>query len=478
MATPGHLVVVMADEFERGHMGCAGGPVRTPNLDRLAASGTRFAGAYCNSPICVPSRASFATGRHVHEIGYWDNAHPYDGKVESWAHRLAQAGRQAVSIGKLHFRRTSDPNGFTQEIMPMHVVGGVGDLLGAIRDPMPRRSGARRLSEEVGRGATSYSEYDSRICAAACAWIAKHARDPEPWVLFVSFVCPHMPFKAPAEFYDLYADDPIELPPVGPGIPQPHPWLAALTACISYADHFDAHSAREAIRGYRALCTFVDANVGRIVAALDGAGLGATARVLFTSDHGESLGRRGIWGKSNMYEQAAGVPLILAGADVPRGRVCGTPVSLVDAYPTILAAAGVAPGPPDMPGCSLFELAAGADPGRVVLGEYHAVGASAAAFMLRRRNHKYVHYVGMRPQLFDLASDPDETRDLALDPAHAPLLAEFEALLRERLDPEAVDRRARAEQAATIAAHGGLAAVLARGDFHYSPVPGQPAQFN
>lgn len=478
MVAPAHLVVIMADEFERGHLGCAGGPARTPHLDRLAAAGTRFSDAYCNSPICVPSRASFATGRHVHEIGYWDNAHPYDGKVESWAHRLAAAGRHAVSIGKLHFRDTADPNGFTREIMPMHVVGGVGDLLGAIRDPMPRRAGARRLSEEVGRGETSYADYDRRICAAACEWIAEHSRDPEPWVLFVSFVCPHMPFKAPAEFYDRHADDPIELPPLGPGIAQPHPWLATLTGCLAYADHFDARSAREAIRAYRALCGFVDANVGRIVAALADAGLDAAARILFTSDHGESLGRRGIWGKSNMYEQAAGVPLILAGADVPEGRVCRTPVSLIDAYPTILAAAGVAPASPAPPGRSLFDLADGADPDREVLCEYHAVGAAASAFMLRRLNLKYVHYVGMRPQLFDLAADPDETRDLAFDPAWAPMLAECEARLRARLDPDAVDRRARAEQAATIAAHGGVAAVLARGDFHYSPVPGQEAKFD
>ncbi|MDQ2803321.1 MAG: sulfatase-like hydrolase/transferase, partial [Pseudomonadota bacterium] len=110
--TPKNLVFIMSDEHSRRVLGCYGHPmIQTPHLDQLAASGVRFTDAYCNSPICVPSRASFATGRYVHDIRFWDNAIPYDGSVPSWGHRLQQAGNRCTSIGKLHYRSTEDRNG-------------------------------------------------------------------------------------------------------------------------------------------------------------------------------------------------------------------------------------------------------------------------------------------------------------------------------------------------------------------------------
>src|SRR5271168_5324228 len=115
---PANLLVVMSDEHSRCVLGSYGhAMIKTPHLDRLAAQGVRFTDAYCNSPICVPSRASFATGRYVHQIRFWDNAIPYDGSVPSWGHRLAQSGHHSASIGKLHFRSADDRNGFDEEIM-------------------------------------------------------------------------------------------------------------------------------------------------------------------------------------------------------------------------------------------------------------------------------------------------------------------------------------------------------------------------
>ena len=135
---PRNMLFIMSDEHSRRVLGCYGHDmIRTPNLDRLAARGVRFTDAYCNSPICVPSRASFATGRYVHQIRFWDNAFPYDGGVPSWGHRLIAAGHRSVSIGKLHYRSIEDDNGFDEEVMPLHVVDGVGDLLGMIRDDLP-----------------------------------------------------------------------------------------------------------------------------------------------------------------------------------------------------------------------------------------------------------------------------------------------------------------------------------------------------
>jgi hypothetical protein len=151
-----NMLFIFSDQHTRRAMGCAGHPVAlTPNLDRLAAGGTLFRNAYCNGPICVPSRASLATGRHVHEIGIWDNARPYHGTTPSWGHRLMDQGHRATSIGKLHYRDTEDPNGFDEEIVPLHVIGGVGMLFTIIRDPMPVSRKFRMLVNESGGGETN-----------------------------------------------------------------------------------------------------------------------------------------------------------------------------------------------------------------------------------------------------------------------------------------------------------------------------------
>ena len=148
-----NLLFILSDQHNRKMMGCSGHPmVQTPNLDRLAARGTRFTQAYCNSPICVPSRASLATGQYVHKIRFWDNAHPYDGSVPSWGHRLMAQGYRVTSVGKLHYRKFGDPNGFHEEFNPMHVVDGVGDLLGLIRDELPPRKRNRLDVLQAGGG--------------------------------------------------------------------------------------------------------------------------------------------------------------------------------------------------------------------------------------------------------------------------------------------------------------------------------------
>ena len=135
----------------------------------------RFTDAYCNSPICVPSRASFQTGRYVHDIRFWDNAIAYDGSVPSWAHRLKAAGHRVESIGKLHFRSADDDNGFTKEHMPLHVVEGIGDPIGMLRDPPPPRKAALRLAADAGCGDSTYQGYDDRITAAAEDWLRERA---------------------------------------------------------------------------------------------------------------------------------------------------------------------------------------------------------------------------------------------------------------------------------------------------------------
>jgi len=482
---PTNTLLILSDEHSRRVLGCYGHPmIRTPHLDALAARGTRFSDAYCNSPICVPSRASLATGRYPHQIRFWDNGIPYDGSVPSWHHRLKAAGHEVVSIGKLHFRSADDDNGFTEEVMPLHVVEGMGDPAGWLREPLVERKAARRLAQQAGRGDSDYQGYDGRITDAAVDWLKARAaaRPDKPWALFVSLVCPHFPLIARPEWYDLYPEDEVPVPALYDPREWPdHPYVRAIRECQVYQKGFDANpgSLGRALAAYFGMVSYVDHNVGRLVAALEATGLAQSTRVIYSSDHGDNLGTRGLWGKSTMYEEAAGVPMIIAGPDLPQGQVCREPVSLVDCFPTILKWTGVAPKPEDhdLPGLPLDEIARTA-PKRTILCEYHAAGAATGAFMIRKGPFKYVYYAGMPAQLFDLDSDPQETRDLARERGYAGLVADCHKALRAVVDPDASDALAKADQRARIAAFGGREAILKLGSFGHSPVPGTKPVYN
>jgi len=181
-----------------------------------------------------------------------------------------------------------------------------------------------------------------------------------------------------------------------------------------------------------------------------------------------------MWGKSTHYDDAVGVPMLIAGPDIAAERVCATPVSLIDLAPTILAAVGENPDAWNgtVPGRSLFEIAdAPFDPERTVFSEYHAFASPSAAFMLRNGRYKYNYYVGYQPELFDLSQDPNEERNLAADPAHAHIVARLDHQLRQLLDPEATDARAKADQAALIERFGGPAKALHIGAPGATPAP-------
>ena len=481
-----NLLVLMSDEHNPKFLGAAGHSfVATPNLDALAARGTRFTSAYTTCPICVPARAAFAVGRYVHEVGYWDNADGYDGAIPSWHHALRDAGHRVVSIGKLHFRgRPGDDHGFCEEIVPMHIIEGIGDVKGLVRENIPKRKGGDKMASRAGPGESPYTVYDRDIASRAQIWLHEEApkwRD-RPWVLFVSFVLPHFPLTAPPQWFYRYWQQDLPMPKLYAEDARPHhPFLDTYAHTVDYDAHFATKAdVKRAIAGYAGLVSAMDENVGYVLRALRDAGLAQDTRVIYTSDHGDNVGARGLWGKSTLYEESAGVPLIVAGPDVPAGRVVATPVSHVDCAPTILECAGLLPrvGGRALPGASLFALAEGAMPSRPVISEYHAIGSIAGAYMLRFGRWKYCHYVGARPQLFDLDADPEELADVAGDPRHATALAEGERLLRAALDPEATDARAKRRQADLLAQFGGREKALARGDLGFTPAPGTAAEIN
>lgn len=477
---PANLLFFLSDNHARSAMGCSGNPlIQTPTLDALAARGTRFANAYTASPLCCPARASIATGRFPFQTGYWDNAIVYDGRVPSWMHRLREAKSEVVSIGKLHFRSGEDDNGFSQEIAPMHILnakGGVSTLLRWSDEEPVNRGQWELYLEQSGPGRSHYQEYDAEISRLAIDWLKQHAvRGERPWALFVSYVSPHPPFSVPQELLDLYPASRMPLPPLFRPQERPtHPSLDHLRRIMGFRAMDDEEALRRITACYYALVTHLDRQIGLVIKAADELGMLENTRIIYTSDHGEALGAHGLFGKANLLEPGAGVPLLMCGPDVPAAHVETTPVSHVDLYPTIVEGAGLAASPAeaDLPGHSLHRMASRTVP---VFAEYHAAGSRRGAFMLRAGNDKLIAHVDAPAQLFNLATDPHEAHDLALDPGSQVRLQALQRQLRALCDPERVDQRARSDQKAKAAYWGGNAAILKEGLLVYTPPPGVPA---
>ena len=476
-----NLLVILSDEHQSRAISGLGHFCQTPNLDRMMQAGTTFTNAYTPSPICVPARASFATGHFAHRNRLWDNAMPYTGAIKGWGHALQDAGIDVESIGKLHYRASRDPNGFDIEHHPMHVVDGLGMLWGSIRQEDRRPTPTTRmLGEYIGPGTSKYTDYDQAITDRAVQWFKdRRAQRPEaPFCLYIGLVAPHFPMVVPAAFYDLYAgmdDLPQPKLPAGSGH-QNHPWVAKQNAQMDSEAQFNSPEERQAcIAAYWGLVTWMDHNLGRILKALDDSGFADTTTVVYSSDHVDNVGARGLWGKSNLYEEAAAVPMVAVGPGFDAGAQVATPVSLLDLSVSIPAhfglempEVGLGPGP----GRDLRTLAAEPyDAERVVFSEYHAVGAVSGAFMIRKGDWKYNFYVGMEPELFDLRADPEELTNLAGTRSAAMKQSELHAELLAICDPEAIDRLAFADQAALIARHGGEAAARELGAPGATPPP-------
>jgi choline-sulfatase len=326
------------------------------------------------------------------------------------------------------------------------------------------------LGDYIGPGDSNYTRYDQRVTDRTCDWLAEHAGDARPWCLYVGLVAPHFPFVAPEEYFDLYPPGTVPEPKLHPskGYTR-HPWIEKQNAMFdSEAQFKDPDERLRALTAYYALCSMMDANVGRILEALDAAGLSQNTTVAYTSDHGDNVGARGLWGKSNFYEESAAVPLIVARPG-QKAQTCNTAVSLLDLSSTIADHFGAAL---DGPGQPLGKIAAAPpDPDREVFSEYHAAGAVSGGFMLRKGRWKYIHYVGFAPELFDLEADPEETNDLADSPDHTNVIQTMETALRAHCDPEATDARAFADQAAMIERYGGRDAALQMGAPGATPPP-------
>ena len=470
----GNLLVIMSDEHQARAMGCAGHDfVKTPNLDRLASDGLRFASAYTPSPICVPARASFAVGKYVHQIRLWDNAMPYTGAIPGWGHALQAEGIAVESIGKLHYRASEDPAGFDIKHIPMMVANGVGMVWASIRREDERLVRDRRmLGEYIGPGHSDYTRYDEAIVQRTQEWLSMRKGSDGPWCLFVGLVAPHFPLVVPSEFYEMYPAEQLPAVKLHPRDGHArHPWVEKQNAFMDSEAKFKSEEERlSAMASYYGLCTWLDSNVGRILDTLESEGFKESTTVVYTSDHGDNVGARGLWGKSNLYQESTAIPLIISGPNVPNG-VCETPVSLLDLSCTIAdhfgtsieAAAGSK---------SLYSIADNpVEPDRMVFSEYHAVGSVSGAYMLRKGRWKYHHYVGFESELFGLQTDPEETTNLASDPSISTVVDSMHEALLAICNPEQTDAQAFKDQAELVKRFGGREAVFKIGKPGATPTP-------
>ncbi|KHN51911.1 sulfatase-like hydrolase/transferase [Pectobacterium fontis] len=472
-----NVIVIMSDEHNPNVLGCSGHPIiHTPHLDALAENGIRFTNAYTPCPICVPSRAAFATGKRVHHVRHWDNAMPYAGQEKGWGHILQQHGIKTASIGKLHYRDKEDPVGFDEEIIPMHVVGGYGMVWGSIRDPyLKKGNDERMLGDYIGAGDSHYTEYDKNITEKTKAWLRNAALSNESFVLYVGLVAPHFPLIVPQEFFDLY---PADILPPAKLLPQDgyhrHPWVQNYADFDSTESKFKSEEERlKAFSAYYGLCSYLDNNIGDILSVLNETGLNNNTTVIYTSDHGDNLGARGLWGKSTLYQESVGIPMIISGPNIAPG-VCHTPVDLLDLFPTILSLAGCEyeSEMSERPGVSILDIAQQPkNDERVIFSEYHAAGSNTAAYMIRKGDWKYHYYVRHEAELFNLVSDPEETKNLINDPAYAAIREDLHAELLRICHPEETDQRAKIDQADLIARIGGLEKARLLGPKGATPAP-------
>ncbi|MEM1162201.1 MAG: sulfatase-like hydrolase/transferase, partial [Pseudomonadota bacterium] len=355
---------------------------------------------------------------------------------------------------------------------------GVGMVWASIRKEDERMvMPGRMLGDYIGPGNSKYTDYDRAVVDRTAGWLTDRADDDRPWCLYVGLVAPHFPLVVPQEFYDLYPAGslpPVKLHPAD-GHAR-HPWIEKQNDLADSESGFrDAEERLAAMSAYYGLCSWLDHNVGQILAALDTSGQAGETTVVYTSDHGDNVGARGLWGKSNMYQESAAIPMIVARPG-QAAAICQTPVSLLDLSATIPAHFGVG-FDNDGPGASLYDIAkAGDEPDRVIFSEYHAAGAVTGAFMIRKGRWKLIHYVGFEPELFDLQADPEELRNVAGDYAYLDVLKDLYGDLHAICDPEATDAQAHADQAAMIDGYGGREAAMKLGAPAATPPPQIPAK--
>ena len=441
MTSP-NILFIQVDQLTATALRAYGDTVcHAPNLDRLAETGTVFETAYCNFPLCAPSRFSMAAGQLCSTIAAYDNAAEMPASIPTYAHYLRAEGYQTALSGKMHFIGPDQYHGFEKRLTPdlypadfswVPYWGDEGE-----RDTNDQRSvlvsGVCERSVQI--------DFDEMVTAQAVQHLYNLARsdDKRPFFLQVSYTHPHEPYLCRKEYWDLYEDVDIPLPTV--------PALSA--------NEHDAHSRRlltdfsmldmrfadediaRARHAYYGSISYIDEMIGQLFKTLDAIGKAEDTAIIFTSDHGEMLGERGMWFKKHFYERALQVPLLMKLPGQTPTRV-STPASLVDLLPTFM---GIATGDAwqseveNLEGHDLTQtLGAPPEPDRPVFAEYLAEATPTPILMIRKGDYKFIYSRFDPILLFDLKNDPNERTNIADDVDQTDRVAELKSLVSKKWD--------------------------------------------
>lgn len=416
-----------------------------PTLDKLAEAGVVFENAYCNFPLCAPSRFSMATGQLASKVGAYDNAAEFSAEIPTYAHYLRAAGYQTALSGKMHFIGPDQFHGFekrlTADLYPADfawVPNWENEGKRDTNDPRAVRiAGICERSVQI--------DYDEEVTFKAVQHLYDLARsnDKRPFFLQVSYTHPHEPYLCRQEFWDLYDGAEIPMPRVDAMSEQEHdPHSVRLLKDFGMLGiRFSDEDVRTAIRAYYGSISYIDQLLSRVVEALRATGQEDNTVIIFTSDHGEMLGERGMWFKKHFFEKSMRIPLLMSGPGITPQRVQEL-VSLVDLVPTFNAIADISDQVEPLEGDDLRAMTdkGDPDPARAVYAEYLAEGTPAPIFMIREGQYKFVSSSQDGISLYDLSQDPDERHNLATDPDHADTVAAFERHVAEKWDEETLTR--------------------------------------
>ena len=449
-----NVLWIVADQLQPGALSSYGNTwSKTPNIQGLADNGIQFNNAYCNSPLCGPSRMSLLTGKYVHNIETWDNGTSLNSGIPTVPHYFGAAGYKTCLSGKMHFVGPDQLHGYedrlTSDIYPSNFEWTY-DWNDKILHP-------GRDSEIGPKTWVPDHEYDDQAQTRALEWLRMIAgrqqnnRNTKPFFLTASFTNPHPPFVCPKKYWDFYEGVDIPLPSWPDGHIEGEHIVARWIRDYHRINELPSdEESRIARRAYFGKVSYVDDLVGQLVSCLESLDLLKNTIIVFLSDHGEMLGEHGCWCKRVNYESSAKVPLIIAD---PRSSKEGTRVNevtqLVDLLPTMNDLCDLE-NPILVDGHSLSPfLNEEPEPykGKEALVENYTEGVKASSCMLRKGNLKYVEVVGHEPALYDLKADPNEWKNVAGRADYTEMQNEMAARLRELWDGNAIEKKVRESKA-------------------------------
>ena len=448
-----NVLFIIADDLTYTALGAYGNTIcRTPNLDRLAAQGTRFTRAYCQGTYCGPSRASFMSGYYPHATGTlgYNNPRPAIGDRATWSQHFMQAGYHAARVSKIYhmgvpggvedlgpgrdYNGADDPASWHERFNtpgPEWRARGTGETLEGNPDGKKPVVGGNTFVVVEADG-DDEEHADGKAAAKAVELIRAQRGKDRPWFLAVGFVRPHVPFVAPRKYFEPYLPyDKLPLPEKRAG-----DWDDIPKAGINYKTSanmkMDERRQRKAIGAYYACVSFMDAQVGKVLAALKDSGFEDDTIVIFTSDHGYHLGEHDFWAKVSLRDESSGVPLIIR---VPgkRPAVSDSFVELLDLYPTLAELCGL-DVPARLQGKSIARILD--DPRHRVRDVAFSVAPSSKGFLLRDERYAFLQYgedAAGGIELFDAVKDPGQFTNLAGRPEQAELVRAYRAKLAAKL---------------------------------------------